>query len=288
MAMTWKDRLSKGNIPIGTFLVKRVAVIYPIYLLGEFLAIAYKLLHEGWGAITVKHLLTDALFITTGWIDGGVKGPYDGPTWFMCVLVCCYCLYYIICRITSKSRDAYLIAITMMVLLGSYLEHSGLEIPFLYRTSGEGYMNFFFGTLLHAVYDAAHKRAKLKIVKICIGGGIVLVLTGSALLGTDAFWGDKVTVISIICAAVIYLSANVVWLRRLLEVRPAVVMGTISMEIFIMHMPWLFWYQNIIKHSGMVLCSDRVQYIMYLLSLVLLCFLIHFIYQKVRTSGNKG
>jgi peptidoglycan/LPS O-acetylase OafA/YrhL len=138
----------------------------------------------------------------------------------------------------------------VILLLGNYLEHNNFEIPFFYRTSGEGYMNFFTGVLAYTFYERVLKDRK-KMSSIIIGGLFIFILLGTLLIGTDTFWGDKITTISLICILLLYLTANVYPVRKILEVKPALMFGEISMEIFLLHMPYLYIYLDVIKHTSL-------------------------------------
>ena len=96
-----------------------------------------------------KKLIVTFLMVANGWFDGR-EMPYNFPTWFLCVLILLYILYYAAAKASSRFPKLYFPMCVFLLLWGMLLVTKDWDIPFNYRTCGEGYMNFFLGVLLAA------------------------------------------------------------------------------------------------------------------------------------------
>ncbi len=271
-ARAYRTRISDGGVPLGRFLWGRISKFYALFLASELIAIVCAVIKKGLGVITLKHLLTDALLITTGWIEQYTE-MYNMPTWFLCVLVLCYVLYYLLARAAGKRRYVYLIACGFLAVFGRYLENKVLFTPFLYRFVGEGYMNFFLGCLLYEGVEALEANEKRR-KQFTIGAWAVLafIIVFTLFLGAEAFWGDTVASVSFLCMLIIFLTLETGWLRGLLDAKPFRPFQKISVEVFLLHFPLLTAYMLLVPYTPLHSANNAIKLLVYLFIVVALSF----------------
>lgn len=283
VAYLYRENIADGRISLKKWILKRMGKIYPLYIFSEALIIVIEIWNKGLSGITYKKIVTDLLLLTAGWIYGGTEAPYNGPAWFLCVLLLCYILYYFICRL-CKNKESYICVIAFLVLVGIYLEHQRFEFPFCYRINGEGYAHFFLGCLLYHVYENYLIRRR----KLC--RGLALVVLGFMILGThyvgaDIIWGDMVTVLTVYVGLIIYCVVEIKPVELFLEIKSFKLLGGLSMQIFLLHMPVLYFYLKICSMTVLDTWSNPRKYAIYLVVMMIVCFVENYL-EKVLTINK--
>ena len=119
ISLRYKELLVSGKCRFGTFLGKRICRVYPVYFLSNMAMILL-----GRAELTIKKICTTFLMIASGWFFGEDM-PYNFPAWFICVLMICYILYFVISKISRRFRNCYKFLCVAFVIWGAIL-----EVPF--------------------------------------------------------------------------------------------------------------------------------------------------------------
>ncbi|MBR2925276.1 MAG: acyltransferase [Clostridia bacterium] len=123
-----------------------------------------------WGTVV------SALGLQSGW---GLNGWHiNNPTWYVSVLLLCYCWFFVITKLSQKHRFPLAYAYLLMLLVsfaGLRLPvMEGLEFPLFGMDAVRGYKAFFFGLLLAMFYH--HFTLNRWLVSLCLAVmGIVVV-----------------------------------------------------------------------------------------------------------------
>lgn len=254
----YKARIQSHSISFGSFLLRRLKKLYPMYILSNLAAFVSEVARYGASAVNLEKLVFTVLLKAGGL---GEHSPYNKPTWFLCALLICYVLFFAICHHT-KNHTQYLSGITALVILGYSLIAPSLQIPYLGASEGVAYMNFFLGCILAEVYPLISQKlhrwlqpAFLAALPVCL----YLMLS----YGVEIIAGDvKIAFAFMICPMILYLALVKGPCRTILQFKGFVFLGRISSSIFFWH---LVLYQIFCEVFGSV---GEIRYLLYFLGMI--------------------
>lgn len=281
----WKNKIADENVSPWKFLFSRIKRFYPLYIFSELVIISWMIINSGIGSISITQVLTDIFLVTNGWIMTYNITPYNMPAWFLCVLVLCYVFYYVICRLSRKSNTLYLLLIAFMCLLGLFLRRANLAIPFMYRTTGEGYACFFAGTVFYRFWEVYVKDHEKAFCFVSLGV-LAAIIAGTVLLSPKVFWADEAVIVILISASCLYLTKTKK-IQPFFENKAVSFISNLSMEIFLMHIPLWVIYRDVIRINGLVLNENVIYYIAYLLLLLVISALIHLVREIIKEKAQR-
>lgn len=244
MAMAYNEKIN--TISAKEFIIRRTRKIMPLYWITLIVAFfMHKLclaqsehIIQIAGNYTVN-LYTGVLAVLgmkTGWMMW--NGTYNGPAWFVCVLLLCYLLYFIIAKVCFGRRELYLLMFSIWFAIGMLGNIYHWNIPFLFESTCRGYMSFSMGLLMFEIYDGINKdNIKLK-QKIAIFNSLILlsVCILSYYFGSERVLGNEhFAYVMVIwpCVVFVVLFSNTI--NKILSGRIFQYLGTISMSIFLWH-----------------------------------------------------
>ena len=191
--------------------------------------------------ITPLRIVLSVLMVNTGWITsyGRTALPLNTTMWFVDVLLLCYLLYGVICKL-AKNHYLYLSACMVMVLIGwCCLEHSP-KLPFLWGINGRGYAPFFLGVLLCEFQIKANEKVRKGI---SVGWGTIIFgfLIIRLVIGFENIFGSigspsYVRYFEFFAAPGLLLVAlNLHSISKFLEWKPFVWLGMMSGALYYVH-----------------------------------------------------
>ena len=108
--IAYYEKLQEGTLSPKDFLIKRAKRIYPWVIVSVLIAyISALIAHYNFDdteSINLLYLLIDCLFFGTRFF-GGAYGYYNGPIWFLSVLIFCYLISVLIIILTKKKRSIW-------------------------------------------------------------------------------------------------------------------------------------------------------------------------------------
>lgn len=248
-----------------TFLLRRVARLYPLYITFFALrviysAVAYHSLQVkgGWFAVNLPHPLRDLItniFMIQSW---GVAKAATTPTWSISTEWGAYFVFpFIVGIILFRPRLQALLALCAgigLVLLASFLtgldglHHNGAldaydgrtMIPLIRCLGG-----FTLGLLTYRLYGwapARHFAAR----------GLGWVAIGWIALGLSLHWPDQ-AIYPAFPALVLALACDKGWLARIFSWRPIFELGVLSYTIYVIHEVWIGLVHWEIRHLPMAM-----------------------------------
>ena len=191
--------------------------------------------------ITPLRIVLSVLMVNTGWVTSYRQTalPLNSTMWFVNVLLLCYLLYYLVCRL-GRNHYLYLGACTVMVLIGWVcLEHPP-RLPFLWGIDGRGYAPFFLGVLLcefHVKADETVRKGLSVVWGVLILGFLVI----RQIIGFENIFGSiggnaYVRYFEFVAAPGLLLAAlNLSPISRFLAWKPFVWLGMLSGAIYYVH-----------------------------------------------------
>lgn len=232
----YRDRILGRQVDFGGFIKKRLIRIYPMYLVTDILQACFLVYEQGM-IINFKNIVSNIFMVTTGWVDDIY--PYNISSWFVSVLLLCHIIYYVLCRAARENPKLVLYLEIGLVLWGYLLLSKGWDVPFCYAHDGEGMLNFFVGCILFEIYEKNSARGNRRLLGglLCLAAGFLFL---SHQVGFEQFSGDsRLPFAFLICPAAVLAALELRWIGKILESRPFMKLGQISMNIFFWHMPMI-------------------------------------------------
>lgn len=177
---TYEDKI-KAGLEFKPFFLKRVSRLLPVVAVSaivfNFVNDFYKqVFYIDWYGlpVTLWNTLRTALGITEGW--GLPESFVNYPTWYISVLLLCYCIFYLITYISKRCKVPTEYMYIVMMCLGMGALTYGISQTFLNYSTSRGYYSFFFGILLKKYIDKNGISKKLIGVSAVIAVVIPLLI----------------------------------------------------------------------------------------------------------------
>lgn len=262
-AYHYKNKIIQQESSFRAFMEKRIRKIYPLYFLTNLFAVLLLILSGTKPA--AKKLIVTFLMVANGWFDGR-EMPYNFPTWFLCVLILLYIMYYAAAKASSRFPRLYFPMCAFLLLWGMLLVTKDWDLPFNYRTCGEGYMNFFLGVLLaEVIMSSPVKKEILAAANLLIFSAIMIsvYLFGLETIPVNLNW-----IVSCLCANMIFIAVYGRFPVKALTFPPLQAIGKCSFSIYLWHIPVVRTYLMIEKKFLPFYMDSRWNFILYFLVLI--------------------
>ncbi len=242
IAYNYKKKIA--DYTLVEFITRRFKKIVPLALMVTIVSLAIQMFdvcftNGSWAyktPIDFYHILLNLFFMQTGWIENDYLFPYNAPQWFLCILLICYILYWII----SRKQNTYLWACVSMCLLGYACMIRELDIPFLYTVNGRGYLAFFLGCILYEFDKKFSEKEKqmLAYIGIIINGILCLLVCK---YGLEAILGQNVQLVFTVFIFPIYIISvlNIGVMNKFFLLRPLQIMKKYTFSIYLWHQPFM-------------------------------------------------
>ena len=292
MCLAYRDRISGQQTDIAGFVYGRLKKIWPLHILtNAFVLLCIIAMSHGWREeFELKMIISTGLMITSGWIEDVF--PYNFPTWFICVLLLCYLIFYVISKLYGKHRDLYYVALICMIAWGYILEIKEWSFPFCYHNDGIGFFNFFTGVLVFDLVSLLqHKLDKAKLRAVRIAGLLVLIALHIlfVIYGIEEVCGDTQFVATLFVLPILLMLATAGGVaERVLACRPLVAVGNSSMYIFYFHVPVITVYSIVNYYKGYTIRPEEgiIAYVL-AIAAICICFTVYDRIRAVRRGAVK-
>lgn len=227
-AHTYARRVTDRAVGGREFFLLRFSRLYPVHVLTLIVtAVLVHTYHAKFGVFPfyafndVKHFVLNVLFLQSVGLEDGWS--FNGPAWSLSVEAIMYALFYAACRSGQYRRLAPVLA-AAGVIAAHQLSVPVMTVP-LEMARGLG--GFFLGSVL---YDHVFDRPKVADRLL-----LALPLAAVALLKLGLL--DIYALVWIIFAFVVVAVQRHAVLRNALAWRPLIVLGDISLSIYMVHIP---------------------------------------------------
>lgn len=275
ISFQYKNKIYLKKIGFTAYIFKRIIKLYPLYFLSNMAMISLMLFNKDFSSLSPKKVYTTFFMLSNGWFLQDT--PYNLATWFVCVLIICYILYYLVVMLSRRCSKAYMPLCIFLIIWGAILEIESWNIPLNYRTNGEGYMNFFTGAILAEILMISTiKQQRLLFLNYAciIIISIMTFLNGFEILHIDTRW-----VITLICVNLICIAAYGKVLGKLLSLPLIQKTGKISVSIYMWHIPFSHYFYSIEQRLKLPI-NPQINLIIYLFLLILISQLSYCCFQK--------
>ena len=262
--------IRNNEITFSDFLLKRMKSIYPIYLFGEITCLGVLIYRQGIRAFTFQDFLFDIMMVRTGWLYD--DWTYNAVGWLACILVLCYILFFVLCRISVRFDVNIIYLVILMIVVGCCLQNRPLNLPFLYGHNGDGLFNFFVGGLLALLVDMRKFISSREATLILCGFAIVWLLF-EKVLGCADFMGRSHIIFTLFLLPLVFMSATNGVIKMVSGLLSP--LGIISKQLCFLHMP-VYLIFRIIFPSNYIL-GPGTSYALYFFTLMVVCLTVYYL-----------
>lgn len=237
----------KENIPFKERIARRLLRIYPY----TTAACAVFLAAAGvYGALfgeplfnivySAKVIITSFLLVHQGWLWALPSAALNNPTWYLCVLLLCYLIYFAVRKLVPESVCKKPLIYMALSVFGGVGFLVVIPVPFLTLPNARGYAGFFLGCFLCcAAKNADRKKAVRVSAALLVFSVVILVLTTQK----TANW----TVLTYLFYPSLALTAFFLPQLRSGAVKTA---GAVSFQIYIWHSPIYGIFMTVVRCFG--------------------------------------
>jgi peptidoglycan/LPS O-acetylase OafA/YrhL len=226
------EAIGAGRCSMREYAVARFARLYPIHL-ATLLLIAPLLwaFHHATGRYPLYHHNSLSLFvINLLFLQGGfthTRNSFNGPAWSLSVEAFLYCLFFVLARRQAAVRGPLLMFAIGSVILASGMNHAFLANSYI----GRGLVGFALGML---IYRAGERPGRERILFAAL---VVATLTLGSLLYRGG-WSHTAHIFGVcMFGASLMVIRRAEWLQKALEVKGLIVLGDISLTVYMIHVP---------------------------------------------------
>lgn len=228
------------KLRFNQFLLNKIIRLYPMSIISVTVfccaAWIFRFLTGEWWQNTVvgiwKTFLSLLLLHTGGVISVGIAA--NNPTWYLCVLLICYMLYWFILWLADKLgiMPFYLFVSGMFIGIG--VGSFGINLPFLNGRVARGYTGFFWGIVLHYILSSGLSKFKMKFAAF-----ILLILCAIAWIAdpNELYDNFSMILVYLVYPSVIILMLTSKTLNLLFNHKICGILGSISFEMYLWHSP---------------------------------------------------
>lgn len=233
-------RVLDHEITFPEYIMKRIKKLYPLFLLSTFIVIILEILiHHKAGEFFVYqnfdlyHLVLNLLLLQNGLLETGWS--FNSPSWVISVLIILYALFYLICYHSKRSSVVYYL-FAMCAILGCIIKLSDISGPLINELIGRGLSSFSVGVLMTGIYkqfDSFNSKRLGYFFLTFIGVTYFLLRTGRTY-----YVGNLMMLVIIgIAPMTLFCALSIPWISRLLSLKPFVLLGKISIAVYLLHFP---------------------------------------------------
>ena len=218
-------------------LMHKLQRIFPMAMLAcVFTLLVKSVRSENLSALwNVKTLMANFLLIFSGWPYFSMIG-INNPTWYLCILVQCYLMYYFLRWIKEKLQVCWVIVTAVLVVLVFLGKNTGVMQSSTFR----GMEAFFIGVSLCEIKDKISKKMWVAGCACLISLALLILLPSQ----------QRRIVVLIVFPVLILLSAWWDCAENQAVHRTANQLSRISFEVYIWHYPLMALEQMIARVWG--------------------------------------
>lgn len=257
------------------FMKKRIAQLYPLYLVGLIISLILTGFHQRFGPTLADFLMLQSWVPNPDYYFSG-----NPPTWFISSIMFCYLAFLPTFRLAYRKPKCF--AVFMASYLTAYFIvalniSEPLAKGIIYVFPPMQFATYLFGIVLAFLYHFRNIKIKSPLMADLAVVGI-LALKAALLIGgqyvstrftLSSYWWPSTFVLLIILSATDKTNCLT---TRILHSKPLLALGNVSFSFYILHYPWIIASRLAMDHLGISLTIG----LEFCLSVPLLAIIAHF------------
>lgn len=239
--MGYGRKIVNHEIRFDHYFFKRLNKIYPLFFLTLLIVTMLELVYISkmgetfvYSNFDIFHFLLNLFCIQDGIL--GTEWSFNSPSWCISISIFCYIIFYYIAYKSGNRKNVYY-RILVPALLGTYILSGGINYPTIMNSLiARGLICFSVGVVLYGIYEkrTLFNSCLMGYILLGIAAGIVFswYFVGEAILG-NVQWVFILGVWPEVILAALFIP----WLNRLLQWKPFLLLGSLSLDIYLIHFP---------------------------------------------------
>ena len=283
----YREKIRLQQIPFSAFLHRRLAKFYPIYLISNAAALIVAIFRYGFSVIDLRKVAFTLLLQMGGGLEDG--NPYNSPTWFLSALFVCYIAYYLIASHAKKTAH-YSLLIVFGIVWGFALLRMQRSLPFCYPGNGLAFLNFFIGCGLAEICHVFPSLLRRNLpLQAAVLAGLLLCAFLLLKYNFEVVCGDTYAAFSfLLCPLIFYLALAEGPCSRILQCKPLVSLGNISVSIFFWHLVVYLLFSHITQTWMPGQIQPWLEYGIYFAGMLIFSILYHTFSKKPLPANPPG
>ncbi len=240
MMMGYKDRITEGKLSFPAFFFRRLGKLYPLHLATLLIVTVLEGVYLSKTGTTfvypnfdLYHFALNVLCMQNGFF--GTEWSFNSPSWCLSIFLILYTLFYCIIR-KGKKDTVIVISFGVTFLLGGLILFAGWNLPVANELTARGLLCFSVGVILYYIYRN-RERLPWKLIGVmsfllCIGIYVFVRLRGWEAVGNVRMQFILSTGPLLILSLLFFKPLNLV-----VGSKPFAWLGSISMDIYLLHFP---------------------------------------------------
>lgn len=240
----------------ATFMKKRIAQLYPLYLVGLVISLALAGFHQGMGPTVADFLMLQSWIPNPDYYFSG-----NPPSWFISSIMFCYLAFLPTFRLAYGKPKAF--AVFMVIYLIYYFTVA-LSIPnelvkgIIYVFPPMQFATYLFGIVLAFLCHYKNISIKSPLLADLAVIGILALKVGLLIVGQhvsprftlSSYWWPSTFALLLILTATDKTNCLT---TKLLHSKPLLALGNVSFSFYILHYPWIPVFRTILIKCGIEL-----------------------------------
>ena len=260
IALGYSEKLKSG-LTFRKFMGARLKRLYPMYFAGLLFTMFSEVIHSLIIGTTFQSLGTPRYslfaFINNIFMIQRVYvidyASFNGVTWYVCVLMTCYLIFFMIFSNNNKSevRDDFLnckevIFLVALILCSTIIIYEQIQLPILNIMMARGVLNFNIGVLIAGIY----KILSIKKIKVltCVYAFLVMLWCGfSFVIQSVSFDSFNMCLSFCIYPILILLCISLKCIDRCIPDKIILLFKKIAYPLYLLHVPTMYLIDIVIS-----------------------------------------
>lgn len=288
LSLSNADRIGQGTFDTRRLFIRQLFKLYPLHLLTMVLMLAMEMrLGQYYSPIV---LMANALLVQSWVPSDSFYFVANGSSWFLCDILFFYLIFRLLyTRIVGMNRSrlcVLIVAVLAVYIMIMCMVPDHLINPILYANPMLRILDFSIGILLYRVYVSQWSNGiknKLESVSSWVKTltEILLVISVCLLAAVYPDMPQRVRTVflfwTVLPAVILYFAIadhSGGMLTRLLHNRWLIWAGSITFEIYLIHIPVVRLTDSLVAHTGFLADSDIAYFLFYSVVLITVSVLI--------------
>ena len=240
MFLGYGDKIIKRELTFKQYIMKRILKLYPLFFLTTILVTILEIWHKHltgktfiYGYFDCWHFFMNLILCQDGIF--GTEFSFNAPSWCISICFILYIIHFAIMYFSKEKINA-IYSYIILTFIGLSFFSMGWNYPFILNLMvGRGLSCFSIGVILANIYLNSDK-----LNTTLIGYLSLIILTLSYLIHNIRYniiiiGNVRLIFIMIISPLIIFSCLYVSWINKFLSIKPMKFLGSLSMDIYLLH-----------------------------------------------------
>jgi peptidoglycan/LPS O-acetylase OafA/YrhL len=239
MFLGYGDKIIKRELTFKQYIMKRILKLYPLFFLTTILITILEIWHKHltgktfiYGYFDCWHFFMNLILCQDGIF--GTEFSFNAPSWCISICFILYIIHFAVMYFSKEKINA-IYSYIILTFIGLSFFSMGWNYPFILNPMvGRGLSCFSIGVILANIYLNSDK-----LNTTLIGYLSLIILTLYYLIHDTSYniviGNFRFVFIMIFSPLIIFSCLYVSWVNKFLSIKPMIFLGSLSMDIYLLH-----------------------------------------------------